>query len=309
MPALLALLLCGTDTSGAVARNHRGNAESSLFTAEYSPDRARSSRSRKTLFQWRNETSFSATTDRDQPFVTDRPDFTEAATTVGRGVAQIEFGYTYTYNSDNGERTRSQSFGQPLLRYGLLADWLEFRIALFPTVTRITTAGESTTSRGTEDLYIGCKIALTEQQGMLPEMALIPQTNIPTGSGSLSSNELEPGLNWAYAWDVNDLISAAGSTQGNRRIDDSGEAYLEFAQSWTVAYHLADKLGAYTEWFAFFPSGADTARVQHYGNGGLTWLVSDNMQFDVFAGIGLNDAADDYFFGSGFSIRFGQGIE
>lgn len=259
---------------------------------------------RGTLFQWSYGTSFSGGPDLDEPLVTDRPDFTEASVTVGKGVAQIEFGYTYSYGKNAVESVRSQSFGEPLLRYGILADWLEFRIALPPVEERTVTAGVSNSTGGTEDLYTGFKIALTPQEGILPEMALIPQMNIPTGSSTFTSNSLEPGLNWIYGWELNDFLSTAGSTQGNRRIDDTADAYLEMAQSWTVAYTLSDKLGAYTEWFALIPSGAQTARTEHYGNGGFTYLISDNMQFDVRAGIGLNDSADDYFFGTGLSIRF-----
>jgi len=36
----------------------------------------------------------------------------------------------------------------------------------------------------------------------------------------------------------------------------------------------------------------------------LTFLSSDDVQWDIRAGVGLNDAADDYFIGTGVSIRF-----
>lgn len=267
----------------------------------YGPDRCNS---RGTLFQWSYGTSFSGGPDLDEPLVTDRPDFTEASSTVGKGVAQLEFGYTYTYDSDGGTSVKSHSAGEPLLRYGIFADWLEFRIALFPVEETTTSGGVRTTHSGTEDLYLGFKIGLTPQEGILPEMALIPQMNVPTGSSAFTSGQVEPGVNWVYAWEINDFLSTAGSTQGNRRIDDTGEAYLEMAQSWVVGYSLSEKLGAYTEWFAFIPSGADTARTEHYFNGGFSYLISNDIQFDIRAGVGLNDAADDYFLGTGLSIRF-----
>ncbi|MGE3408746.1 MAG: transporter [Pirellulales bacterium] len=128
--------------------------------------------------------------------------------------------------------------------------------------------------------------------------------NIPTGSAAFTSNSLEPGVNWLYGWDVNDFLSMAGSTQGNRRIDNSGEAYLEIAQSWTVGYTLTERLHAYTEWFALMPNGADTALTEHYFDGGFTFLLNDNWQFDIRAGVGLNSAAQDYFIGTGFAMRF-----
>lgn len=76
------------------------------------------------------------------------------------------------------------------------------------------------------------------------------------------------------------------------------------AQSWTIAYTLTDKWGAYTEWFALIPDGAEMVRAEHYFNGGFTFLLCDDVQWDIRAGGGLNDAAIDSFFGTGLSIRF-----
>jgi hypothetical protein len=242
--------------------------------------------------------------DLNEPLVTDRPDFTEASSTVGMGVTQLEFGYTYTYDNDAGTNVRSQSFGEPLLRQGLFDDWLELRVGLFPTEQQTTTAGFSNSTSGTEDLYVGFKIGLTPQDGILPEMALITQMNLPTGSPAFTSGLIEPGLNWIYSWEINDFISTAGSTQGNRRIDaTTAQDYLEMAQSWTIAFSCTEKLGVYTEWFALIPNNADTDQTQHYFNGGFTYLISNDIQFDVRAGVGLNDAADDYFVGTGLSVR------
>lgn len=67
---------------------------------------------------------------------------------------------------------------------------------------------------------------------------------------------------------------------------------------------MSDNLGAYTEWFALIPSGADTTKTQHFFNGGFTYLINNDVQFDIRAGVGLNDAADDYFVGTGLSFRF-----
>ena len=256
-----------------------------------------------TLMQWSYGTSFSGGPNLDEPLVTDRPDFTEASTTVGLGVAQLEFGYTYTDNDDAGVSTRTQSLGEPLLRVGILAEWLELRVGLPPLSERTASGGMANTTSGTGDLYLGFKLALTPQEQMLPEMGLIPQVNVPTGSNAFTSGEVEPGVNWIYSWELNDFLSTAGSTQGNRRVDATGDAYLEMAQSWTIAYSLGERVGAYTEWFALIPHSADTAQTQHYANGGFTYLLSNDVQFDIRAGVGLNDAADDFFVGTGLSIR------
>lgn len=258
-----------------------------------------------TLFQWRSAPNAVGGPDLSEPLVTDRPDFTEASSTVGLGVSQIEFGYTYTYDNNSDTGTRTQSFGEPLLRYGIFADWLEFRLALFPTEQQTNAGTVSNSTSSIQDMYLGFKIGLTPGSGLLPEMALIPQMTVPTGGRAFSANQTLPGLNWIYAWELSDNLSTAGSTQVNRSVDGTtGNTYTELAQSWTVAASLTDELGAYTEWFALIPSGADTDQTQHYLNGGFTYLLSNDVQFDIRAGVGLNDAADDYFFGTGLTVRF-----
>lgn len=234
--------------------------------------------------------------DLSEPLVTDRPDFTEASSTVGAGVAQLEFGYTYTTDKSSGRRSTAHSWGEPLLRIGSHVDWLEYRIALFPVTVKEPGRDEHS---GTEDLYIGTKIGLTPQDELLPEMALILQANVPTGSKAFSSNRFEPGANLLYSWEINDCVSTGGSSQVNYLFDGS-DRITEFAQSWTFAFTLSEKWGAYTEYFGLFP---DMGNNEHYANGGFTYLIDNNTQFDIRAGGGLNNAADDFFFGVGLTLR------
>ena len=265
-----------------------------------------SSQPRPTLFQWSYGTSFEGgPPGRDEPLAADRPDFTEVSTTVGRGVAQLEMGYTYLFDDQDGEKTAGHSLPETLLRVGLLAEWLELRIGWNYAEQRTITGGGTTVETGSEDLYLGLKLGLTPQEGILPEMVLIPQMTVPVGDPPFTAGEVLPGLNWVYGWEISDRISLAGSTQGNGAIDEAtGGRYLEMAQSMVIGYTLLDRLGAYTEWFAFFPYSADTAKPEHYFDGGFTFSVTNDLQLDVRAGVGLNDAAGDYFVGAGSVVRF-----
>jgi hypothetical protein len=238
---------------------------------------------------------------------TDRPDFTEASSTVGRGRVQLEMGYTYFRDREGDVAVDAHSFPETLLRVGVLAEWFELRLAWNYASERTRTGGLSTTISEPEDLYVGAKFALTEQHGLWPEMALMPQMTLPTAPRSpegFGSGEVMPGVNWLYGWDINDFLSLGGSTQGNRALDETGEFYTEFAQSLTIGYGLTDKLGAYTEWFGFFPHGAAEAKPEYYFNGGFTYLVTNDVQLDIRAGLGLNDHADDFFAGTGLSVRW-----
>jgi Putative MetA-pathway of phenol degradation len=256
-----------------------------------------------------------AESDEPKPIETDRPDFTEASSTVGKGRVQLEAGYTFIRDRDGGSRLSSHSFPEALFRIGLFADWFELRIGQNFNDTR-TTSGQAVVVapvagteflNGAEDLYLGVKLALTEQKKYLPETALILQTTVPTGADELSADELLPGINFLFGWDViEDCLSAGGSLQANRNVDDSDHFYVEVAQSLAVGYELSRRLGAYTEWFAFFPAGAIDPGTgpEHYFDGGFTYLVNDDFQLDIRAGVGLNDHADDFFAGAGFAVRF-----
>lgn len=262
---------------------------------------------RGTLFQWSYGTSFSGgPPGPDEPLVSDRPDFTEASTTVGRGVAQVEMGYTYFQDEADGVTTRTHSYPEMLWRIGAFADWLEFRIAWNYGGEEITQQTFPTISTdGANDLYVGLKIALTPQEGILPEMALVPQMLVPTGADAFTNDEVLPGLNWLYGWEINDFLSTAGSSQINQTLDGETDGeFLTYAQSWTIGYTLTEKLGAYTEWFALFPSGADTEKPQHYFDGGFTYKFTNNIQWDIRGGVGLNEAATDFFTGTGLVLRF-----
>lgn len=263
----------------------------------------------KVLFQWAIGPTLPED-DEEEPeedtIVTDRPDFTEASSTVGAGRIQIEAGYTFTSDDANGIRSNSHSYPEVLLRIGIL-EWLELRIVQNILNEEMTGSTGRMRSDGLDDLSLGVKIGLTEQGGCLPEMALILQTTIPTGTEIFRADEMLPGANLLYSWSViEDFLSVGGSTQINRARDDSFHFFYEIAQSLTIAYSLTRQLGAYTEYFGIFPSSAtDPGAVpQNFFNGGFTFLLTNNIQLDIRAGVGLNQGADDYFAGSGVSIRY-----
>lgn len=236
-----------------------------------------------------------------EPIATDRPDFTESSTTVGAGVAQIEAGYTYTRRSS--EHLRSHAWGEPLLRVGVFADWIELRAALAPTTEVVNIPGNGLRETGVEDLYLGVKIGLTSQSGWLPELSVVPQMTVPTGITHFTSDRTLPGCNLIYGWEITESLSSTGSTQFNYAIDDN-DTYVEWAQSWTLGLALTDTVGCYSEWFAILPDRSSSVPAEQYLDGGFTWRLNDDIQLDARMGTGLNAAAADFFGGVGLSVRF-----
>jgi hypothetical protein len=250
------------------------------------------------------ELSYVSEDDEDEPIATDRPDFTEASSAVGLGRSQVEFGYTYIHDDEAGVELDAHSYPEVLYRVGMLAEWFEFRVGWNYARERVSGPGLSVVDEGAEDLYLGIKLALFEQDGWLPELAVVPQMTVPTGARVFTSDEVMPGVNVLYGWDITEELSFAGSTQGNRALDDTGDFYDEYAQSLTVGFKLAEQIGMYNEVFGIFPHGAVDAPTEYYYNGGFTYLVNNDLQFDIRAGWGLNDRSDDFFAGVGGAARF-----
>ncbi len=67
-------------------------------------------------------------------------------------------------------------------------------------------------TRGADDIFLGFKIGLTAQVGWRPEMSLMSQMTVPSGSRNTTSGETLPGLNGLYGWDLSERISTGGRT-------------------------------------------------------------------------------------------------
>ncbi len=262
---------------------------------------------RKTLMQWSYGTTFSGgPPGMDEPLEADRPDFTESPLTVGRGVVQIETGYTFTHDNSSGAQTANHSFPQALIRIGMFAEWFEFRVVYnfeSQDVTVRNIPGHQH-MQGSDDLGLELKICLTPQEGILPKMGLIPTMTVPTGSPAFTQGEVMPGLQWAYGWDFNEKLSFGMTTEAGRQRDDVGNDFVEFAQSGSLDFEITKKLHGYTELYLLSPVGRTIEPVQYYFDGGFTYHVTNNLQLDIEAGVGLNEAADDYFAGGGAVVRF-----
>lgn len=246
-----------------------------------------------------------------EPIETDRPDFTESTSAVPRAHAQLEGGYTFTYDREKRTRTRSHTAPELLFRAGLLDDF-ELRVGWegyawmddqHPGETRV---GRPITiddwSQGGADQYLGFKWKLLDQEGPRPDFAIIPAITVPTGGGGFSSGDVDPEIKLAWGYDLTDRLGLAGNVNLGAPTDNR-ERFLQTAASASLSYALLDNVGAYFEYYGFYPNsrGSDCA---HALNTGLTWRITPNLQLDWRIGGGLNEEADDFFTGIGFAVRF-----
>lgn len=246
-----------------------------------------------------------------EPLETDRPDFTESTSTVARGHVQLEGGYTFTYDAEKGTRTRSHTAPELLLRAGLMDDlelrigwdgytWVRERSPGEPRVGRPATVEDWT--QGGADTYLALKWKLFDLEGLRPAFAIIPGITVPTGSGEFSSGDVDPQFKVACAYELSGQWDVTGNVDLAEPSDDEGR-FFQAAASVSLAYAIRDDVGAYLEYYGFYPNARDSDGA-HTLNTGLAWQLTPNFQLDWSVGGGLNEEADDFFTGVGFAVRF-----
>jgi Putative MetA-pathway of phenol degradation len=293
--ALAAAILAGQSLSASPAQ-----AESVAAGEPLAADKGAKTLLEPLLGRGKTEKDESGEEDRLDP---DRPHFPEASTTVGNGRAILESGYTFTKKDASFV---SHSLPEALLRVGMFADWFEFRIGQNFIDERQTVAGATTSMSGAQDLYLGVKLALTEQKGLLPAIALIPQMTVPTGSRTATAGTVLPGLNVDASWEViKNLFSIELLVANNRVKDELGGTRHELATGLTGAFQITRQLEAFAEWDAFYPHGGiGPAGPRHYAVAGLVYFITPNIEVDVRTGVGLNRNANDFLVGVGFAKRY-----
>ena len=246
-----------------------------------------------------------------EPLITDRPDFTESTEAVPAGQLQLEAGYTFTLDREGTDRVRDHAAPAFLLRIGLVEN-LELRIGwdgyswTESQFEAETESGRRTIredwSQGANDLSLGFKYKLVEQDGWIPHFGVIGAITVPSGSAGVSSGDVDPEIVLLWAYDITDSFAIAGNV-GLAVPTDDGDRFFQTSASLAAAVVLSEKVGAYVEYFGFYPN-TEHSDAAHTINGGLTYLINNNFQIDWRIGAGLNEEADDFFTGVGFAFRF-----
>ena len=240
---------------------------------------------------------------------TERHDFTQSTVTVGRGVFQLESGYTYFYKSEGEETESSHTTPELMLRLGLTED-IEFRLR-WNYAWRFIEDHESL--RGSEDLRWSLKFRLTDQEGWLPESAVVTRFSVPTGGEAWSVDRLASGLDTIYGWEIAEGWEIYGSTGydfnalgdfGYLPEEPASEHFNVWHQSFALGTELTERITMYNEWVGLYSTGLETEFSIGLYNIGVDYYVTDNFVLDVRVGVGLTQDSDDFFSGVGGGYRF-----
>ena len=230
---------------------------------------------------------------------TDRPDQTEASNLVPKNFLQVETGAFYESLEVNSYKNKATTFNTTLLRYGLL-DNLELRLGFDFTEITSEFNGRKLDGKinGFSPMLLGVKLGITEEKGLLPEIAFIGHINVPF----LASNDFKTkSTGTDFRFSLSHTLNEQSSLGYNLGMAWDGEITTAI-YLYTIAYgySFTDKIGAYLE---LYGDSYEDSNFEHLWNAGFTYLLNDNVQLDISGGTGITKDIQDLFLSAGISFR------
>lgn len=241
------------------------------------------------------------------------PDQTESAEVVPRGALELELAWMFARDERGGVREEEHEAPETLIRIGL-AKRVELQLGWNGYQRSEVSGTERSVSDGVGDAELGLKLAVHDSESG-PQVALQVSTSLPVGDGEVSSDGYDPELRLAIAHELHDGISLSYNLGAARESEPEGdEEELAFA---TIALgrDFTPTLGVFVELFGETPLDSEDEEEGDEGGeretalsigAGLTWLMVESLQLDLAAGLGLNDAATDWFFTLGITWSFSE---
>lgn len=228
--------------------------------------------------------------DIEAELIGDRPDMTESAYTVAKGHLQFETGFDYSMESTY---ERTTTFNSSLIRYGI-SNKAELRFGF-----EMSEFKQNDFENFSVPFYLGSKIALKQNKGLIPQVALI----LATG---LEKVEVD-NPDFLYDFTPQAILTFENSLTDNLALGyNLGFEYSTTDQAITgiisasLGIGLSEKTGCFIEVAAFPSNLTSDARF----NAGLTHSFTEKFQADFYGGIGLLHDSPISNIGVGFIYLF-----
>ena len=229
-----------------------------------------------------------------QELITDRPDQSESAVTVLPGSIQIETGFAFEKLTESNINVENYTITGTLLRYGIVDDF-ELRLG---TAYMITNAQNSVDGLG--DFLLGAKINFLKENKQIVDFGILAHALLPIGNAAFNPVEVEPEIIAALSKSITEDLSASLNVGGSwSSIID--EAFLIYSAALGKAINSRTSIfiEVYGNLFSSFSP-------IHNFNGGIIYLLSEDLQLDLSGGKGITGVESYWFISSGVSIRINK---
>lgn len=229
-----------------------------------------------------------------RPLSTDRPDTTESARTVDAGHFQLEMDVA-RLTVDEGQK--GFGFVASNLKLGLTHFW-DVQLVIEPLVGHEALPDYGW---GYGDTVLRTKLNLFGNDEDTA-LAVMPWVKFPT-AGKRGNDAVEGGLIVPLGFTLPLDFSGTVMAEGDVMADEAGGGrHFELLTSASVGRELFGPVAAFIEIAGVYSTEADAGYVL-FVDGGPVVLVTDYVQLDAAAGVGLTDAADDFTVFTGVSFK------
>lgn len=237
---------------------------------------------------------------------TDRPDKTESAYTVDAGRIQIETDLVaVTRDRETGVTVETLDVMPFNFKIGLTNDAdLQIVYGSFSRVQTNGPGGFRSTERGGGDLVLRVKRNLWGNDSGRTALAVMPFVKFPTNTLNDATDDIEGGVIVPLALDLGNGMGLGLMTEIDiLRSGTDGRYQPAFINSATVSFELTRQLGMYLEIFTERSTEPGANTIATF-DAGLTYGLTENVQLDLGANIGITDVADDLNVFAGLSRRY-----
>ncbi len=227
------------------------------------------------------------------PIETDRPFQSETPSLVPKGYFQMENGFSiedtepgflYTYPSTLWKVGVNENF-----EVRVITEYINIQHEPNPDVD------------GLLPIQVGFKAKLLDQHGVVPKTSILGHLSLPgIASKQFATTYFAPSMRLAFQHILTDMFSLSCNLGAKWDGEDPRPTFL---YTLAVRASLFHGISAYLEVYVDVPQQREED-FQHRLDGGLTYLVSDDVLVDVSGGIGLSDNAPEKYVAIGLSYRF-----
>jgi len=240
----------------------------------------------------------------DAPICPDRPSKGTGTCTVPAGHWQIETGLVdWAHGKTDGATSDFVALGATLIKYGV-SDRADVELGIVPFQTmRVRGGGVSSRVSGFGDLVVRSKIRLTDAK---VSVALDPFVKVPTAKHGLGDGKVEAGMTVPVGVSLaNGPLSLAIAPELDWRADADGQGHhAAMIQLIDLGIAASSRLSLTAElWRQWDWDPAGTGK-QVSADAAVAYLISNSLQLDGGANVGLNRETPDLELYAGVSTRF-----
>lgn len=148
-------------------------------------------------------------------------------------------------------------------------------------------------------LSAGGKVRIIQEENF--NLTSLWQIDLPVLNRYSDNPFLNPSLGLTMDYGLNERVELFGAVQFNTSKSEENRI-LDADLALGSNFSINDKTALFIEYFYSRPFNVSGESYQPI-NGGLTYLITPKLQFDLYAGFGLNRSTN-HFWGTGLAILF-----